>query len=306
MLPFVGVATFLRAPHRSLSESWQAQVGFLGVPWDVAVGYRPGARFAPQAVRNASLRYALTPEGYYHPQHGYRLRGLALVDAGDVDVPTLETELAFERITESARELRRRVALPLFVGGDHSVSFPLLRAFNDVPDLHVVQLDAHLDFTDTRNGTRYSNSSPFRRAVETLPNLVHITTIGLRGVRFDPEAIRSAQARGHTLVFRDDLRQSDPLPLPQGKPLYLSLDVDVIDPALFPATGSPEPDGLSFYETVSLLWQVIERNTLVGVDLVEMAPALDPTGTSALVAVRLLLEVLMAHFAKPAGGSSIE
>ncbi|MER3559501.1 MAG: agmatinase, partial [Armatimonadota bacterium] len=281
--------------------SWQAQVGFLGVPWDVAVGYRPGARFAPQAVRNASLRYALTPEGYYHPQLGYRLRGLTLVDAGDVDVPTLETELAFERITESARELRRRVALPLFVGGDHSVSFPLLRAFNDVPDLHVVQLDAHLDFTDTRNGTRYSNSSPFRRAVETLPNLVHITTIGLRGVRFDPEAIRSAQARGHTLMFRDDLRQSDTPPLPQGKPLYLSLDVDVIDPALFPATGSPEPDGLSFHETVSLLRQAIEHNTLVGVDLVEMAPALDPTGTSALVAVRLLLEVLMAHFAKQAG-----
>lgn len=296
MLPFAGIPTFLRAPYQPLSKSWQAEVGVLGVPWDTAVGYRPGARFAPQAIRTASLRYALTPEGYYHPRYGSRLQGLTLIDAGDVDVPSLNWELAFERITESALQLRQRVQLPFFIGGDHSVSFPLLCAFKDMPDLHVVQIDAHLDFTDERNGTRYSNSSPFRRAVEAMPNLTHITTVGLRGVRFDPEAVRSAQKRGHTLIFREDLRNETTVPLPQGKPVYLSIDVDALDPAVFPATSSPEPDGLHFHEVIALIHQTAQQNTLIGVDLVEMTPHLDPTGNSVLIAVRLMIEALIAQF----------
>ncbi|MEN3001901.1 MAG: arginase family protein [Armatimonadota bacterium] len=295
MLPFVGVTTFLRAPHRPLEEAWRADVGFLGVPFDITVGYRPGARFAPQAIRQASLRYALSPEGYYHPRHGWRLKGVQVVDAGDVDIPTLDYEQAFARIATAARALRERVRLPLFVGGDHSVSYPLLLAYDDVPDLHVVQLDAHLDFSDERDGTRYSNSSPFRRAKEALPNLKHITTSGLRGVRFDAEAVQVAQAYGHTLLFREELPALDLASvLPEGKSVYLSIDVDVLDPALLPATSSPEPDGLSFSEMVQIIQQVVQRNTLVGVDLVELTPPLDPSGNSALIAVRLLLEVLMA------------
>lgn len=295
MLPFVGIATFLRAPYHPLEEAWRADVGFLGVPFDLTVGYRTGARFAPQAIRQASLRYALPPEGYYHPRYGWRLKGVQVVDAGDVDIPTLNYELAFERITAAARALRQRVRLPLFVGGDHSISYPLLLAYDDVPDLHIVQLDAHLDFSDERDGTRYSNSSPFRRAVEALPNLQHITTIGLRGVRFDPEAVQAAQARGHTLIFREDMHAIDLAhALPEGKPVYLSIDVDALDPALLPATSSPEPDGLSFSEATQIIQQVALRNLLVGADFVELTPHLDPSGNSALMAVRLLLELLMA------------
>ncbi len=296
MVPFAGVATFLRAPHHTLSGSWQAEVGVLGVPWDGAVGYRPGARFAPQALRLASLRYPLSEHGYYHPLHGDRLKGVRVVDAGDVDTPPMDYETAFARITESARLLRQRVQLPLFLGGDHSITFPLLRAFDDVPDLHVVQIDAHLDFTDARDGVRYSNSSPFRRAVEVLPNLTHITTIGLRGVRFDPEAVQAARARGHTLVFREALREGQPLPLPSGKPVYLSIDADALDPTLLPAVNSPEPDGLSFHEAVQIIAEIIRQNTLVGADFVELTPTLDPTQNSALTAVRLLLEALIARF----------
>ncbi|GBC92046.1 Guanidinobutyrase [bacterium HR15] len=297
MLPFVGIATFLRAPYRPLSEAWQAEVGLLGVPFDITVGYRPGARFAPQAVRQASLRYALSPDGYYHPRSGWRLKGVQVVDAGDVDIPTLNYELAFERITHAARALRQHVQLPLYVGGDHSISYPLLLAYEDVPELHVVQLDAHLDFSNERDGTRYSNSSPFRRAVEALPNLKHITTIGLRGVRFDPEAVQAAQARGHTQVFREEWATLNPAEiLPTGQRVYLSMDVDVLDPALLPATSSPEPDGLSFREAAQIIQWVAQHNTLVGVDLVELTPHLDPSGNSALVATRLLLEVMLSVF----------
>ena len=300
MLPFAGIATFLRAPYHPWEGTWTADVAFLGVPFDITVGFRPGARFAPRAVREASLRYALPPQGYYHPQQGYRLAGLHVVDVGDVDIPTLNYNAAFERITAAARAVRARARLPIFVGGDHSVTYPLLLAFDDVADLHVVQIDAHLDFTDERNSTRYSNSSPFRRAVEALPNLTHITTLGLRGVRFDPEAVAAAQARGHRLVFREDLLHGEiGRFLPEGRPVYLSFDVDALEPAIFPATSSPEPDGLSFAEAVAIVREVARRNRIVGVDLVEITPHLDPTGNSALLAARLLVEILLAVFGEP-------
>lgn len=300
MLPFAGIATFLRAPHRHWEEPWDADAAFLGVPFDLTVGFRPGARFAPRAIREASLRYALPAEGYYHPRQGTQLAGLRVVDAGDVDIPTLGHELAFRRITEAARAVRQRARLPIFVGGDHSVTYPLLLAYNDVPELHVVHVDAHLDFTDVRNGTRYSNSSPFRRAAEALPNLRHVVTLGLRGVRFDREAVEAARKRGHRLVFRDEMAALDlKTVLPVNRPVYLSFDVDALDPATFPATSSPEPDGLTFAEAATIIRLVARSNRLVGVDLVEMTPHLDHSGTCALTAARLLVEVLLATFGEP-------
>jgi agmatinase len=295
-LPFTGPATFLKAPHRPLSEPWSAEVGFLGLPYDFAVGYRPGARFAPNALREASGRYAPGPEGYFDLEtETYRLRGVNIVDAGDVDPAQLEYAESFRRITEAARELRKRVRLPVFVGGDHSVTYPVLRAYDDLEELYVLQLDAHLDFSDSRNGTKYANSSPFRRAVEELPGLRHITTIGLRGLRTNPEAYRSAKERGHTLITASRVREGLAWvldQLPQGKKVYLSFDADVLDPSILPGTSSPEVEGLSYAEAMALVRRSIAQNELVGFDLVELAPNLDPSSLSALVGARLLAEVL--------------
>ena len=294
-LPFTGPATFLKAPYRPLQDNWQADVGFLGIPYDFAVGYRPGARFAPGALREASGRYAVGPEGFFDLEtESYRLQGAALVDAGDVDPAQLEYQETFRRITEAARELRKRVRLPVFVGGDHSISYPILRAYDDLEELHIVQLDAHLDFSESRNGTRYSNSSPFRRAAEDLPGL-NITVIGLRGLRTNPEAYQAAKERGHTLVPATRVRQnlSEVLAkLPQGKKVYLSFDADVLDPSILPGTSSPEAEGLTYGEAMQVVQQTITQNELVGFDLVELAPNLDPSGLSALVGARLLAEVL--------------
>ncbi|GJG86302.1 agmatinase [Gemmatimonadetes bacterium T265] len=302
LLPFSGIATFARARHAPLGAEWTADAAVLGVPFDAAVGFRPGQRFAPRAVREASLRYALPPEGFYDLRTDrVRLAGLALVDAGDVDLPSLEPELARARIEADARVLRRQARLPVFLGGDHSVTASTLRAFDDVPALHVVQLDAHLDFTDVRNDTRWSNSSPFRRAAEAMPNLVRVTTLGLRGLRFDREAVTAARARGHVLVPMWELGEEAGVAaalerLPAGEAVYLSLDVDALDPAVMPGTSSPEPDGM----TAALARRIVEataaRNTVVGVDLVELAPGLDPSGNSALLAARLVMDVLAAVF----------
>ena len=300
LLPFAGIATFARAPLASLGDDWTADAAVLGVPFDLAVGFRPGQRFAPRAVREASLRYALPPEGFYDLRTGRaRLAGVALRDAGDVDLPSLEPELARERITEAARALRERARLPVFLGGDHSVSYPLLRAFDDVRGLQVVQLDAHLDFTDARNDTRFSNSSPFRRAADALPDLAGVTTLGLRGLRFDREAVEAARGRGHRLVPMWELGSPAELDaavaaLPAGAPVYLSIDVDALDPAVLPGTSSPEPDGLTYAALVALVRGAARRNTVVGADVVEFLPSADPSGNSALLVARLVMDVLAA------------
>ncbi len=308
-LTFTGPATFFKAPYLEPAERAEVldravnagatpsyDVALLGVPYDFAVGFRPGARFAPAAVRAASGRYALPTAGFYDFEtDSMRLAGARLVDAGDVDMAQLETEVSLARITEAAAAVRALARLPLFVGGDHSVSYPLLRAFHDVPDLHVVQLDAHLDYSDSRNATKLANSSPFRRAVEVLPNLVHITVVGLRGVRADAEAFRAARQRGHTLVSAAAVHASlaDVVAqLPQGKPVYLSVDVDALDPSELPGTSSPEPEGLSYGQLRDLVAATLSRNSLVGMDVTELAPNLDPSGRSELLTARLLAETL--------------
>lgn len=295
-LSFTGPATFFKAPHRPLSEAWDADIGFLGLPYDFAVGYRPGARFAPNALREASGRYAPGPEGYFDFEpETYRLAGARLADAGDVDPAQLEYAETFRRITEAAHELRGRVKLPVFIGGDHSVSYPLLKAYADAGELCVVQFDAHLDFSDARNGTRYANSSPFRRAAEEVAGLKHITVLGLRGLRTSPEAYRAAKARGHTLVSARRIRENLEAVtrgLPRGQKVYLSFDMDALDPALAPGTSSPEVEGLLYAEALALLRATLKHNALIGFDLTELAPNLDPSGLTALVGARLLAEVM--------------
>ncbi|WP_034341184.1 arginase family protein [Deinococcus misasensis] len=298
-LPFSGLISFARSPVVDLTVSFNADVGVLGIPFDIALGFRPGARFAPRAIREASLRYTLPEEGFYDLRSGTRkLAGLKLVDAGDVVLPSLEPELARDRITLAAKQLRSSVKLPVFLGGDHSVSYPILRAFEDVQDLHIVQLDAHLDFTDVRNDTRFSNSSPFRRACEDLPNLTHITTIGLRGLRFDEEAVQAARVRGHTLIGMwacEDLQEVIQQ-LPENKNVYLSFDVDVLDPTVLPATSSPEVDGMTYRTAMHLIRETVRRNHLMGLDVVELTPHLDHSGNSNLLIARLIMETLQEVF----------
>lgn len=298
-MAFTGPHTFFKAPYLPLSEEWRADIGLLGIPYDFAVGFRPGARFAPAALREASGRYALDPErGYFDPQRGPRLKGARLVDAGDVDPLQLEYEPTFRRITEAAEALKQRVRLPVFVGGDHSVTLPVLRAYRG-ERFWILQLDAHLDFSEERNGTRYSNSSPFRRAAEELPGLEGRVVVGLRGLRVSEEAYRSSLERGHVLVpaqaVREDL-DGVIARLPRGGRVYVSLDVDVLDPALLPGTSSPEVEGLAYRETLAVLEGALQTNELVGLDLVELAPNLDPSGLSSLVAARLLAETLALYW----------
>ena len=294
--PFTGPATFFRAPHRPDADRGEAHVGILGVPYDDGASFRPGARFGPSALREASGRYAFGSEGFYDPDTAsVRLVGARLIDVGDVDPVQNDVAETFERVTSVARRLRTVARLPVFVGGDHSLSYPLLRAFDDVPELHVVQLDAHLGYSASRRGSRVSSASAFRRAAEDLPGLERITTVGVRGASLGREAVEAARARGHRVVTAAGLRE-DPdgvlAGLPERAAVYLSVDVDVLDPSIVPGTGDPEIDGLVYGDVRRVVDAVIGRNRLVGMDLTELAPTLDPSGRSSLAVARLLLDVL--------------
>jgi arginase family enzyme len=235
--------TFAGAPARSLDDDWTAETAVLGVPTDRAVGFRPGARWGPRALREASQRYVVPPEGFFDPARGRAvLAGLDLVDAGDVALdgwrPTRRAG-AHHRRRPGAARARRPAGVP---GGRPRHHPPAAAGLRRRRDLHVVQFDAHLDFSDRRGEERHSNSSPFRRAVEDLPNLAHITVVGLRGLRTDPEAHAQALARGHTLITAAEVEAdlaavADRLPV--GRRVYVSLDVDALDPASCPAPAAP-------------------------------------------------------------------
>lgn len=294
-LPFTGPATFFKAPHRPDAGRGEAHIGLLGVPYDAGASYRAGARFGPAALREATARYALPSEGFYDLETGQmRLAGARVLDVGDVDPVQNAAPETFDRITSVARRVRTVGRLPVFVGGDRSVSFPLLRAYDDVPELHVVQLGAHLSYSDVRRGSRFTSDSAFRRAVEEVPGLKRVTSLGLRGPSAGRSAVEAARARGHVLVTARSLRERPEealAQLPERSAVYLCIDLSVLDPAVLPGVGDPEVGGLGYTETLRAIDAVVGRNRVVGADLTGLAPALDPSGRSALVAARLLLDL---------------
>jgi agmatinase len=296
-----GFASFFRAPVVEDMEAWRADVGFVGVPFDGGTNDRPGARFGPAAIRDASTRYE--PEaawqGWIDAERGVRvLRGVSMADVGDVDVRTVDLLENFDIITEAARVARRDCRVPVFVGGDHAITYPIVRAFDDGP-LTIVQFDAHQDYTDEKFGVRYSHDNHMRRSSE-LPHVTQIVNVGLRGVleRFEPW--EAARRDGVIIVPAERVvREGAAAALagvPGGGRAYLTIDIDVLDPAGAPGTGYPEPGGLSYYQLKEALRLVAARYEVVGFDVTEVDPVYDASGVTARVAAKLMLDLLAAVF----------
>jgi agmatinase len=316
-----GFASFFRAPVVEDMETWRADVGFVGVPFDGGTNDRPGARFGPAAVRDASTRYE--PEagwsGWIDAERGVRiLSGVSMADVGDVDVRTVDLLENFDIITEAARLVRRNCRVPVFVGGDHAITFPLVRAFDDVPGgLVLIQFDAHQDYTDEKYGVRYSHDNQMRRCGE-LPFVRRIVNIGLRGVieRFEPW--EAAQRDGVIIVPAERIvREGVPAALrdvadsvsvrqrvSEGAAdraalakAYVTIDIDVLDPGVAPGTGFPEPGGITYYQLKDALLFVAERFDIVGFDICEIDPVYDAAGVTPRIAAKLMLDLLGAVFA---------
>jgi agmatinase len=305
-LAFTGIPTFGRAPIATDLSALQADVAVLGVPFDEGVSFRPGTRYGPRAIRDLSCRFSFfSPEsrrGYYDLERKERLlTGLRVVDAGDVDILYMDPERNFRLMTEGVRQIVASRAMPLCLGGDHSISFPLVRGLEAVGPIGVVQLDAHLDYRDQFHGVRLGHGSPMRRIGE-LPFVRAMASLGIRGLRHNEEDVNAALAKGHVIVTARELHRTGVEAaldrLPAMERCYVSIDIDGLDPSLAPGTGTPDPGGFTYWQYVDILRGLARRSRIVGFDLVEVNPMLDPTGVTPLIAAQLCMEFLGAIFGK--------
>ncbi|MEW6672208.1 MAG: agmatinase, partial [Thermodesulfobacteriota bacterium] len=274
-------------------------------PFDEGVGFRPGARFGPRAVREYSMRFAYfdpaAPErGYWDLEKRKRLlTDVTLLDCGDVDIVPLDRVYVYDQIDAAVKEIIKQGAFPVFLGGDHSVTYPIVSAFKDGGPLSIVQLDAHLDRRDEVVSSKYGHGSPIRRISE-LSFIESISTIGIRGLRAPERDFREAEARGDVLILSHEVHEkgTDAIiqAVPQMDRCYVTIDIDALDPAIAPGTGTPEADGLSYRQIKTILSGIAKRSQIVGFDLVEVNPGLDPSGRTPLFAAQLCVEFLGAIF----------
>ncbi len=301
-----GYLTFGRAAPVKLESDWKADVGMLGIPYDAGASYLPGTRFGPRAIREGSQRLGffdpdLGFQGYFDPDEGrHFMKGVTAVDCGDVDIVLLDVERNFRAIEAAVREVRRHGALPVALGGDHSVTFPELRAFDDEGPLALIHFDAHLDYRDTSKGVALTHSSPIRRCSE-LPFVTGILSFGIRQLRVaEPDYRLALETKSRIVTYRQYLREGPDAfreALPPGDKCFATIDIDCLNAGLCPGTGTPEADGLAAHELIDLLTIVARKYHVVGFDLVEVNPLLDPSKLTGMVAARVIVEFLGARFA---------
>ena len=297
--PFVSprfgqIATFMLLPAADSPAG--LDVALLGIPYDGGVSYRPGARFGPRAVREqSSLIRSWHPVLKVHP-----FQRLRVADCGDVDVVPISIERTFERIEEALTGVLTAGAAPVVVGGDHSVTLPILRSLaRRHGRLGLVHFDAHPDTWDEYFGSKYFHGTPFRRAVEEgLVDPRRMIQIGIRGPLYGPEDFAFHDQHGIEVVRIETLKErgvdwvTGRLGRLRGGPLYCSFDIDAVDPAYAPATGTPEVGGLTSYEALVLV-RALAGLGLVGADVVEVSPPWDGPGqVTSLLAANLLFELV--------------
>lgn len=297
-LPFVGIATFGKRPYEPNWDVLQADVAILGAPFDFGTQWRSGARFGPRAVREASTLFSFGHAGAYdHEDDATYLPGsVRIVDMGDADIVHTDTERSHANIETAVRAALKAGALPVTIGGDHSINIPCIRAFDDQGDFHVLQIDAHLDFVDERHGVRHGHGNPMRRAAER-PYVTGLTQVGIRNVSSTArEGYEDARAMGSDIL---SVRQARALGshalaqrIPAGTRVYITLDIDAFCPSIAPGTGTPSHGGFLYYEVLELLQQVSQTHEIIGLDLVEVAPDYDRTGSTAILAAQILLNTL--------------
>jgi agmatinase len=309
---FGGIRTFLHAPYIGDIEKTDADIVVVGVPFDEGTSARPGARFGPRDIREASLIYAWSRRNgfFYIDDERWVLQGIRWVDVGDVDVEPMDPHVTFGRVTEAVRAIRRRNALPVVLGGDHSITFPVVRAY-ELPSLTVIHFDAHVDSygePPSRDAisTAVTDHGAWVSAVAQLPG-IKIVQIGMRGVANDEHGLKLSRKYGATLVTSERVQRNGIEPalaaIPKSENIYVSIDIDVLDPALAPGTGTVEVGGLTFQQLSDILRAIPSKGRLVGMDVVEMNSYYDPTGVTAQTAARLIIDLLGAALPGKAAGA---
>lgn len=271
------------------SEFAAAQAVLFGAPYDSTTSYRPGARFGSAAIRNES--YGIET---YSPYQDRDLEGLAVCDAGDLELPFGAPEPALDLIETETSRIFDAGKVPVMLGGEHLVTLGAVRAaVRHHPGLHILHFDAHADLRTDYLGNPLSHACVLRRCHDALGD-GRIFQFGIRSGTREEFAFA---AEGHVRMERFAADTLPSVTLPKGTPVYLTVDLDVLDPSEFPGTGTPEAGGLSFEVLRRALMDVFARFQVVAFDLVELAPMLDASGRSTALACKLLRECLLARLA---------
>ena len=297
-LPFVGISTFAKKPYVADWDAIDADVAVLGAPFDFGTQWRPGARFGPRAVREASTLFSFGHAGAYdHEDDATYLGGdVRIVDIGDADIIHTKTTESHANIEHGVRKVLEAGALPVTIGGDHSINIPCINAFSEQEPFHVVQIDAHLDFVDERHGVTEGHGNPMRRAIEK-PYVSGMTQLGIRNVSSTAkEGYEDARARGSDILSVRQVRKLGTETvldrIPKGTRIYVTIDIDAFCPSIAAGTGTPSHGGFLYYDVLEILQGLAARNEVIGIDLVEVAPAYDPSESTQILAAQLLLNFL--------------
>jgi len=291
---FTGIATFMRAPF--IKDTSEIDIALVGVPTDLGVTNRAGARHGPREIRNASsLMRMINTATDINP---YELCRIA--DIGDVPLDNqFDLERQVEEIESFYRDVHAAGVIPLSAGGDHSITYPIFKAIAADAPIGMVHIDAHTDTWGEIWGSKFHHGAPFRLAVEEgLLDPTRTIQIGIRGGQNFKDGIEFSQSSGMRVIFMDDFASmgvhaviEEARKVVGSGPTYISFDVDGLDPVYAPGTGTPEIGGITTLEAQQLLRGLRGLN-LVGGDVVEVAPPFDPSGNTALVGASIMFEIL--------------
>jgi agmatinase len=266
-LPFVGISTFGKRPYIADWDAIEADIAILGAPFDFGTQFRAGARFGPRAVREASTLFSFGHAGAYDHEDDVTYLGqdVRMVDIGDADIVHTDTETSHANIEKGVRAILKAGALPVTIGGDHSINIPCIRAFDGQGPIHILQIDAHLDFVDVRHGVRHGHGNPMRRAAEK-DYVTGITALGIRNVSSTTkEGYDAARSMGDDILSVRQVRKLGPeataARIPAGARVYVTIDIDGFCPSIAPGTGTPSHGGFLYYEVLEILQQVANSGT---------------------------------------------
>ena len=283
-LPFVGICTFGKYPYLEDWDNIKADVAVMGAPFDFGSQFRSGARMGPRGIREASTLFSFGHGGAYDHEDDITYLpsdSTKIVDIGDADIIHTDTIKSHENIKFGVKKIIEAKAIPVILGGDHSINIPCIDAFEDQESIHVIQIDAHLDFVDERHGVRYGHGNP----------------MGIRNVSSTAkEGYIDARAKGSKIFSVRHLREMgiDKIleQIPKDKRYYITIDIDAFDPSIASGTGTPSHGGFHYYEILELLDGIIKQGKVVGLDLVEVAPDYDLTNSTATLAAQLLMNTI--------------
>lgn len=297
-----GISTFMRLPH--ITDPRALDVAFVGVPFDTSAGYRVGARLAPRTIRYCSSQLRA-----HHPIHDVTVhKSIRIADYGDVRTNPFEIETTYDWITQEFDTIYAGGCKAIAVGGDHGVTYPILRAVaRHHGPLALVHIDAHTDTHDTQFGHRLTHATPFRRAHEEgLITPAKTIQLGIRGSLFYPDDLRWSREHYRVIPAHDIHRRdmdgvvAEVRDVVGGAPVYFTFDIDGMDPSCAPGTGVPEIGGLDNWQVMQIIRGLVGTN-LVGADLVEVSPPCDTNDLTSITAAHMLFEIASVFAANKAG-----